>query len=133
MENEIMHNESTTEFEEAKKELLQKVGVFAGCMAVIFFFLKAFNSGEGGAGFFSLLRDSFDCALAFYLPFKIGYKVSGSFIIGAILGLILIVIIGLFIGDSSIPLAIILLGGCAIDFGRSIVRLVKAKQMLEAK
>lgn len=39
MENEIKNDKITTEFEEAKKELLQKVGIFAGCMAVIFFFL----------------------------------------------------------------------------------------------
>lgn len=132
MENKINYDEVKTKFEEVKKELLQKVGIFAGCMAVVFFFLKSFYSEEDSAPFFSLLRDSFNFSLAFYLPFKIGYRASGSFILGAILGLILTVIVGLFIGDNSVLLAIILLGGCAIDFGSSIIRLIKAKQLMKA-
>ena len=65
-----------------------------------------------------------------YLPFKICFKVTGSILSGMLCGLVLVIVLALFIGDRTILLSLVLLGGMAVDFGLSIAKVRKYKKML---
>lgn len=42
------------------------------------------------------------------------------------------IVIGVIIGDNSILLSIVLLGGCVFDFGKSIYTMVRARKLMES-
>lgn len=127
MENNVDMETAQLAYAEAKEELLGKVGLFALCMGI---FIAFFRIVFGYESFFQLMECSFTFTLIMYLPFKICYKMTGSILSALIGGFVLVIIVGLVLGDSSTLLALILLGGLALDFGISISKLLKIKKLL---
>lgn len=130
MENNIDQEIAVLAYQEVKKELQQKVGIFALCMAIFFAFFKL---AFGETSFFSALGDSFMMTLAMYLPFKIVFKFTGSVVGGIVGGLILGLIISAVLGGNSILLSLVLLGGLVLDFGWSIAKLLKIRSVISGK
>lgn len=127
MENNVNKETVQLEYMEAKRELLEKAGILGICTAVFFAMLKLLTDD---ASIFICLRDGFYFSLVMYLPFKICYQTTGS-IIGSLIGsFVLVIIVGLILGDGSTMLGWILFGGMALDLGRSIYRMWTLRKLL---
>lgn len=129
MENNIDLEVAQMEYLEVKTKLWDKLCTFGICLAVFFVFFKLVDNE---ASFFSILKDAFYFTLVMYLPFKICYQSTGSIISSLIGSFILVIIVGLVIGENSLLLACILLGGLILDFGWSIRRLTTLKKTLSS-
>ena len=130
MENIIDQETAYLEYMEVKQGLWNKVKILGLCTLAFFLMFKLANKD---ASFFACIKDGFCFALGMYLPFKISYQATGSFL-GSIIGSFVIVIIaGLVLGDSSALLGWLLFGGMAVDFGWSIYRMQSLKKALPHK
>ena len=126
MDNMINQETAYAEYMEVKRGLQKKVGILGLCALAFFIMFRLANKD---ASFFSCARDGFYCGLAMYLPYRISYQATGSFV-GSIIGsLVIVVIAGLVLGDSSALLGGLLLSGMAIDFGCSIWRMWSLKKL----
>lgn len=122
MENEIDQVTMWIMYEEAKRNLWQKAGIFSLCLIL---FGVMFKLTMEGASFLEVLSSAFFMAVTFYIPFKVAFKMTGSVILGFLGSFLLIMIIGLLSGENGVLTAIILLGGFALDFGSSIWAVLK--------
>ena len=127
MENIINQERAYAEYMEVKQGLLKKARILALCTLAFFMIFRLSNTD---AAILTCARDGFYCALVMYLPYRISYQATGSFV-GSIIGsLVIVVIAGLVLGDSSALLGWLLLGGMMIDFGWSIWRMWSLKKSL---
>ena len=127
MDNMINRENAYAEYMEVKQELWNKVKLLGLCTLAFFIMFRLANKG---ASFFSCTRDGFYCGLIMYLPFRVSYQATGSFLGSIICSIVIVVIAGLVLGDSSALLYWLLLGGMAIDFGCSIWRMWSLKKTL---
>lgn len=127
MENNMDLELTQAEYLEVKSGLWKKTGILALCTLSFFVMFRLLTDNTT---FFECLRDGFYFALVMYLPFKICYQTTGSIISAFIGSFILVLIVGLVLGDSSTLLGWILFGGMALDFGWSIYRMWALKKML---
>ena len=127
MDNMINQETAYAEYMEVKRGLQKKVGILGLCALAFFIMFRLANKD---ASFFSCARDGFYCALVMYLPYKVSYQATGSFLCAIIGSLVIVVIAGLVLGDSSALLGGLLLSGMAIDFGWSIWRMWSLKKSL---
>ena len=125
MENNIDLEIAQAAFLEEKSALSKKIRTFSLCLAVFFVLIKLMNME---ASIFRTLKEAFYLTLVMYLPFKICYKSTGSIVSSLIGSVIIVLVVGLVLGDSSPLLGWVLFGGMAVDFGWSIYRLWTLKQ-----
>lgn len=111
----------------AVEELRNKAKIFGICFAVFFVIIKIASKD---LTFFDVTECALGLSAAMYLPFKICFKVTGSILSGMLCGLVLVIVLALFIGDRTILLSLVLLGGMAVDFGLSIAKVRKYKKLL---
>ena len=127
MDNTIDYETMQLAYLEEKDKLMRKVKIFGICLAVFFVVVWLMDRE---ASIFTMIRQAFYFTLVMYLPFKICYESTGSIISSLIGSFILVLIVGLLLGDSSTLIGWVLLGGMAADFGWSIYRMWNLKKTL---
>lgn len=127
MDNSVNYENAQLSYLEEKDKLMRKLKIFCICLAVFFVIVWLMDRE---ASIFTVVRQAFYFTLVMYLPFKICYEGTGSIISSLIGSFILVLIVGLVLGDSSTLLGWVLLGGMALDFGWSIYRMRALKKML---
>lgn len=127
MDNSVNYENAQLSYLEEKDKLMRKFKIFCICLAVFFVVVWLMDRE---ASIFTVVRQAFYFTLVMYLPFKICYEGTGSIISSLIGSFILVLIVGLVLGDSSTLLGWVLLGGMALDFGWSIYRMRALKKML---
>ena len=127
MDNSVNYENAQLSYLEEKDKLMRKLKIFCICLAVFFVVVWLMDRE---ASIFTVVRQAFYLTLVMYLPFKICYEGTGSIISSLIGSFILVLIVGLVLGDSSTLLGWVLLGGMALDFGWSIYRMRALKKML---
>lgn len=127
MDNSVNYENAQLSYLEEKDKLMRKLKIFCICLAVFFVVVWLMDRE---ASIFTVVRQAFYFTLVMYLPFKICYEGTGSIISSLIGSFILVLIVGLVLGDSSTLLGWVLLGGMALDFGWSIYRMRALKKML---
>ena len=127
MDNSVNYEMAQLSYQEEKDKLMRKLKIFCICLAVFFVVVWLMDRE---ASIFTVVRQAFYFTLVMYLPFKICYEGTGSIISSLIGSFILVLIVGLVLGDSSTLLGWVLLGGMALDFGWSIYRMRVLKKML---
>lgn len=127
MDNPINYEIAQLSYQEEKDKLIRKLKIFCICLAVFFVVVWLMDRE---APIFTVVRQAFYFTLVMYLPFKICYEGTGSIISSLIGSFILVLIVGLILGDSSTLLGWVLFGGMALDFGWSIYRMWTLKKML---
>lgn len=127
MENIIDREVTQLQYMEVKQELWGKAKILGLCTLAFFLVFKLLNNDTS---VFSCLKDGFYFALVMYLPFKICYQTTGSVISSFIGSFIIVIIVGLVLGDSSTLLGFILFGGMAVDFGWSIYKMWNLRKLL---
>ena len=127
MDNSVTYENAQLSYLEEKDKLMRKLKIFCICLAVFFVVVWLMDRE---ASIFTVVRQAFYFTLVMYLPFKICYEGTGSIISSLIGSFILVLIVGLVLGDSSTLLGWVLLGGMALDFGWSIYRMRALKKML---
>ena len=125
MDNIINWENAYAEYMEVKRGLWSKAKILGLCTLAFF---RMFRLSNKDATYFACIRDGFFCALIMYLPYKVSYQATGSFLCAIIGSLVIVVIAGLALGDSSALLGWLLLGGMAIDFGWSIWQMRRLKK-----
>lgn len=127
MDNSVNYENAQLSYLEEKDKLMRKLKIFCICLAVFFVVVWLMDRE---ASIFTVVRQAFYFTLVMYLPFKICYEGTGSIISSLIGSFILVLIVGLVLGDSSTLLGWVLLGGMALDFGWSIYRMRALKKMM---
>ena len=127
MENTINYETSQIAYQEEMDKLMRKIKIFGICLAVFFVVVWLMDRE---ASIFTISKLAFYFTLVMYLPFKICYESTGSIIASLIGSFILVLIVGLLLGDRSTLIGWILLGGMAVDFGWSIYRIRTMKKNL---
>lgn len=127
MDNELAVAVEQALYEDVKKELWKKLGVFCGCLLLLCLLYKV-TCGE--STFFEMMEFAFPLAMMLYLPFKIGLYLSGSIIVGVIAAFLMVIGVGLLVGDNNLLLVAIFFGGCVCDFGSTIWRMRKLKKQM---
>ena len=127
MENNFELEATQMAYQKAVNGLVKKTKFLSLCFLAFFVFLKIvskemtfFDAVEGALGF----------TICMYLPFKICHQITGT-IGGTIIGgIILIIVLGLLVGDRNVLFSLILIGGMALDFGWSIAKVRKLEKAL---
>lgn len=127
MDNSVNYENAQLSYLEEKDKLMRKLKIFCICLAVFFVVVWLMDRE---ASIFTVVRQAFYFTLVMYLPFKICYEGTGSIISSLIGSFILVLIVGLVLGDNSSLLGWVLLAGMALDFGWSIYRMRALKKML---
>ena len=127
MENNMDLELAQAEYLEVKSGLLKKTGILGLCTLAFFLMFRLLTDDTT---FFGCLRDGFYFALVMYLPFKICYQTTGSVISSFIGSFVIVIIVGLVLGDSSNLLGWILFGSMAVDFGWSIYKMWNLRKLL---
>ena len=127
MENNYDLEALQNSYMQEKEALAKKLGILAICFAVVFVVIRIISSN---LTFFEVAETALGLTLGMYLPFKIGIQTTGSIIGGMLSGVVLVIVLGLLIGDKNLLFGLILFGGMAIDLGWSIVKVWKLRKLL---
>ena len=111
-------------YQQAKGELLARLkimGTIAMCWFILFRVLTLWTEGVSNL---DLVWDSITAAMALYLPYRVGFCVTGTPTGGAVGAVIILMWMSTWIGDHELLGWIVIVGGYAIDFGSCICRLI---------
>ena len=109
---------------QAKADLLTRLKTM-GTIALFWFLLfRVLTLWTDGVTNLDLIRDSITAAVALYLPYRVGFCVTGTPTGGAVGAAIILLWMSTWIGDHELLGWIVIVGGYAIDFGPCICRLI---------
>lgn len=127
MENNFELEADQMAYENAVNGLVKKTKFMSLCFLAFF---ALFKIASKDMTFFGAAESALALTICTYLPFKISHQITGS-IRGTIIGgIILIIVLGLLVGDRNVLFSLILIGGMALDFGWSIAKVWKLKKVL---
>ena len=111
-------------YQQAKAELVARLKTM-GTRAVFWFVLfRLLTLWTDGVGTLDLIRDAITAATSLYLPYRVGYRVTGTPTGGAVGVVVILLWMSTWIGDHELLGWIVIVGGYAIDFGPCICRLI---------
>ena len=111
-------------YQQTKVDLLARLktmGTIALCWFLLFRFLTLWTEGVSNL---DLIRDAITAATSLYLPYRVGYRVTGTPTGGAVGAVVILLWMSTWIGDHELLGWIVIVGGYAIDFGPCICRLI---------
>lgn len=107
-------------YHKAKEALMNRLKIL-GAIALFWFLLfRLLTLWTDGVTNLDLIRDSVTAATALYLPFRVGYHVTGTPTGGAVGALLILLWVSTWIGDHEILGLLLIVGGYAVDFGPCI-------------
>lgn len=114
-------------YHKAKAELMSRLKIM-GTIAIFWFLLfRILTLWTDGVTNQDLIKDSVTAATALYLPFRVGYHVTGTPTGGAVSALLILLWVSTWIGDHEILGWLLIVGGYAVDFGPCIYRMLVSR------
>ena len=114
-------------YHKAKEELMGRLKIL-GAIALFWFLLfRVLTLWTDGVTNLDLIRDSVTAATALYLPFRVGYRVTGTPTGGAVGAVLILLWMSTWIGDHEILGWLLIIGGYAVDFGPCIYGLLVSR------
>ena len=119
--------ENRVNYHKAKAELMSRLKIM-GTIAIFWFLLfRVLTLWTDGVTNLDLIKDSVTAATALYLPFRVGYHVTGTPTGGAVSALLILLWVSTWIGDHEILGWLLIVGGYAVDFGPCIYRMLVSR------
>ena len=115
-------------YHQAKAELMSKIknmGLNAVCWFALFRLLTLWT--EGGTNL-ELIGDSITAATALYLPYRLGFVLTGTSVGGASLAVVILLWMSTWIGHHELLGWIMIIGGYLIDFAPCIYKLIANRE-----
>ena len=115
-------------YQEAKADLLARMktmGTIALCWFLLFRFLTLWTEGVTNL---DLIGDSITAATALYLPYRVGYHVTGTPTGGAVGAVIILLWMSTWVGDHELLGWIVIAGGYLVDFGPCVCRMLASRR-----
>ena len=114
-------------YHKAKEELMSRLKIL-GAIALFWFLLfRILTLWTDGVTNLDLIRDSVTAATALYLPFRVGYRVTGTPTGGAVGAVLILLWMSTWIGDHEILGWLLIIGGYTVDFGPCIYGLLVSR------
>ena len=114
-------------YHKAKEELMSRLKIL-GAIALFWFLLfRILTLWTDGVTNLDLVKDSITAATVLYLPFRVGYRVTGTPTGGAVGALLILLWMSTWIGDHEILGWLLIVGGYVIDFGPCIYGLLVSR------
>lgn len=99
-----------------------------GTIALFWFLLfRILTLWTDGVTNLDLIKDSVTAATALYLPYRVGYYVTGTPTGGAAGAVLILLWMSTWIGDHNVLGWLLIVGGYVIDFGPSICRMLVSR------
>ena len=96
-----------------------------GCIALCWFLLlRICLLGLDDVSTWGLLKDAFTATAAMYLPYRIGFALTGTPVGGTIAAIAIMVWMSSWVADHEILAWVVIIGGYLLDFGPWVYRLV---------
>lgn len=111
-------------YQQAKADFFSKLKII-GLIALFWFLLFRFLTWwTDGVTNLDLIKDSLTAATALYLPYRVGFCVTGTPTGGAVGAVIILFWMSTWVGDHEVLGWIVIIGGYLIDFGPCVYRLL---------
>ena len=114
-------------YHKAKGELMGRLKILGGIALIWFLLFRVLTLWTDGVTNLDLIRDSVTAATALYLPFRVGYHVTGTPAGGAVGALLILLWVSTWIGDLEILGWLLIVGGYTVDFGPCIYGLLVSR------
>ena len=122
------NNENWVVYHQAKGELLDRLKTL-GLIAVFWFLLfRLLTLWTEGISNLDLLWDSVTAATALYLPYRVGFCVTGTPIGGAVGAVLILLWMSTWVGDHELLARVVIMGGYLIDFGPCVCKLIMSRK-----
>lgn len=116
--------ENRVNYHKAKAELVSRLKIM-GTIALFWFLLfRVLTLWTDGVTNLDLIKDSVTAATALYLPFRVGYRLSGTPTGGAVGAVLILLWVSTWVGDHELLGWLLIAGGYTIDFGPCIYRML---------
>lgn len=114
-------------YHQAKAELISRIRTI-GLIALFWFtLLKICLLGSDGVTNWELLQDSITAAMGFYLPYRVGFALTGTPAGGTVGALVILIWMSTWVGDHEFLAWVGLIVGYLLDFGPCIYRLITSR------
>ena len=114
-------------YHRAKAELMSRLKIMGTIAAFWFLLFRVLTLWTDGVTNLDLIRDSVTAATALYLPFRVGYRLSGTPTGGAVGAVLILLWVSTWIGDHELLVRLLIVGGYVIDFGPCIYRILVSR------
>lgn len=114
-------------FHRAKSELtgkLQTMGLIALCWFIL---LRICLLGSDDVTNLELLRDAVTASTAMYLPYRVGFALTGTPAGGAIGAIVILLWMSTWVADHELLAWVVIVGGYLADFGPCIYRMLTSR------
>ena len=115
-------------YQQAKADLLERIKTM-GTIALFWFLLfRVLTLWTDGVSNLDLIGDSITAATSLYLPYRVGYRVTGTPTGGTVGAVVILLWMSTWIGDYELLGWIVIISGYMIDFGPCIYKLWVSKK-----
>lgn len=114
-------------FQKAKSELLARLrtmGIIALCWFIL---LRLFLLGSEDVSNWELLHDAMTAATAMYLPYRVGFALTGTPVGGTVGAIAIMIWMSTWVADHELLAWVVIIGGYLVDFGPWVYRLIISK------
>ena len=115
-------------YQQAKAKLVARLKTMGTIAAFWFAFFRVLTLWTDGVSNLDLIGDSITAATSLYLPYWVGYRVTGTPTGGAVGAVIILLWMSTWIGDHELLGWIVIISGYMIDFGPCIYKLWVSKK-----
>lgn len=111
-------------YQEAKSKLVCKLTTIAAIAGFWFCLLRLFLLGDPEVSNWELFVDSLMAAVDCYIPYRVGFAMTGTPMDGLIGALVIMVWVGPWVAEHELLAGLVIIAGYLIDFGPCIYRLM---------
>ena len=115
-------------YQQSKAELVARLKTMRTIAVVWFVLFRLLTLWTDGVGNLDLIRDAITAATSLYLPYRVGYRVTGMPTGGAVGAVVILLWMSTWIGDHELLGWIVIISGYMIDFGPCIYKLWVSKK-----
>lgn len=108
----------------SKSELLGRLRTMGIITLCWFILLRLFLLGSEDVSNWELLQDAVTAATAMYLPYRVGFALTGTPVGGTIGAIVIMVWMSAWVADHEFFAWVVIIGGYLVDFGPWVYRLV---------
>lgn len=114
-------------YHQARSELISKLQTMAIIAAIWFVILRMLLLGSEDVSNWRLLCDAGTFALAFYLPYRVGFALTGTPAGGTVGALVIMIWMSTWVGAHESLAWVVIITGYLLDFGPCIYRLITSR------
>lgn len=114
-------------YHQAKSELISRLRTIGIITLLWFALLRICLLGSEDPSNWELLLDALTTALGFYLPYRVGYTLTGKAIGGTIGALVILIWMSTWVTDHEFLSWVVIIIGYLLDFAPCVYRLISSR------